>query len=185
MTRLTTEAKIQAVLYFRGEPTTYEKLSKLISVPIDEIKATIPILNLKLADSGLVIVFDKEKAVLGTSPEVSDILEEVAKDDLNRDLGKAGLETLSIILYKAPIAKKEIDYIRCVNSGFILRNLMVRGLVERDEVVGLRGFVYKPTLDLLSFMGIKNVTELPEYEEILAQIENFSKKENKEKNNEL
>jgi chromosome segregation and condensation protein ScpB len=68
---------------------------------------------------------------LGTVPEASELIEKIIKDELTRELGKSSLETLTIILYKSPIAKPEIDYIRGVNSNYILRNLLVRGLVEK------------------------------------------------------
>ena len=72
-------------------------------------------------------------------------------------------KTLSIILYKNGVKRSEIDYIRGVNSSFILRALSIRGLV--DKVVDPddnRRFIYKPSFDLLSFMGVTSIKELPE-----------------------
>ncbi len=89
----------------------------------------------------------------------------------------SALETLSIIIYRGPITKKEIDYIRGVNSGFILRNLLIRGLIEKDESKEGRGVQYKPTLDLLSLLGISNLSELPEYDAVKKEIEDFKNKE--------
>jgi segregation and condensation protein B len=75
-----------------------------------------------------------------------------------KDLGKAGLETLSIILYQGPISRAEIDYIRGVNSNFILRNLLIRGLIERVENPhDQRSFLYKPTLELISYLGLSKI----------------------------
>jgi segregation and condensation protein B len=95
---------------------------------------------------------------------------------LVRDLGKAGLETLTIILYKHPIKRSEIDYIRGVNSSFILRNLLIRGLIERlTEKEGLgRGYLYKPTLELLSHLGVSKIENLPESASITSELENFA-----------
>jgi chromosome segregation and condensation protein ScpB len=72
------------------------------------------------------------------------------------------------------MSRKEIDYIRGVNSGFVIRNLMIRGLVEKieDQKDG-RMFLYKPTFELLSFMGVSNVQDLPNFEEIRKEIESF------------
>jgi segregation and condensation protein B len=84
----------------------------------------------------------------------------------------AGLETLSIVLYLGPVSRSEIDYIRGVNSNFILRNLLMRGLVERIEhETDKRSLKYRPTFELLSFLGIGSVEELPEYETTRAEIE--------------
>jgi segregation and condensation protein B len=104
------------------------------------------------------------------------MIEELQKEELSRDLGRAGLETLTIILYKGPISRREIDYIRGVNSGFILRNLLIRGLIERAESqTGERSFSYKPTLALLEYLGISKRDDLPEYEVAFKKLEEFSK----------
>ena len=88
-----------------------------------------------------------------------------------KDLSKATLETLSIVLYKNGATRAEIDYIRGVNSTFSLRALSVRGLVEKiQDPSDNRRFIYKPTFELLSFMGVTKVEELPEYETTLMTI---------------
>ena len=93
---------------------------------------------------------------------------------MQKDLGKAALETLTIILYRAPVSKGELDYIRGVNSSFILRNLLVRGLVERSiNPNDKRSFVYRPTFDLLSHLGIAKIEDLPEYESVGQEIKKF------------
>jgi GNAT superfamily N-acetyltransferase len=70
------------------------------------------------------------------------------------------------------LQEAEIDYIRGVNSNFILRNLLMRGLVERIEhETDKRSLKYRPTFELLSFLGIGSVEELPEYETTRAEIE--------------
>jgi chromosome segregation and condensation protein ScpB len=59
-----------------------------------------------------------------------------------------------------------------------LRNLLIRGLIERgDGVEGERGYSYKPTSETLAFMGISKIEMLPEYEQVLKEIEDFSRKE--------
>ena len=119
--------------------------------------------------------------MLGTSKELSSLIEKLTRDELNRDLGKAGLETLSIILYQGPITRAEIDYIRGVNSQFVVRNLLVRGLIERvDNPKDARSFLYKTTLDLLSLLGVSKIEDLPEYANIRAEIEAFRSDRSKE-----
>jgi segregation and condensation protein B len=89
-------------------------------------------------------------------------------------LGKAGLETLAIILYQGPISRADIDYIRGVNSQFIVRNLLIRGLIERvDNPTDARSFLYKTTLDLLSHLGISKIQDLPEYDQVRRDIDGF------------
>ena len=120
--------------------------------------------------------------MLGTSPENHDLIEKLKKDELSKDIGKAGLETLSIVLYRGPVRKSEIDYIRGVNSGSILRNLMIRGLIERkSDEKDQRSFLYVPTFDLLSFLGISELNELPEYEKVKTELEKAVEDEAQEK----
>jgi segregation and condensation protein B len=115
--------------------------------------------------------------MLGTAKDLSPVIEELTKDELTRDLGKAGLETLSIILYQGPISRANVDYIRGVNSQFVIRTLLVRGLVERvDNPQDQRSFLYKPTLELLSQLGVSKIADLPEYTQVRTDIETFKAK---------
>jgi segregation and condensation protein B len=99
----------------------------------------------------------------------------LTKEELTRDLGKAGLETLSIILYQGPISRANIDYIRGVNSQFIVRNLLIRGLIDRVEnPKDARSYIYKTTIDLLSHLGISKIEELPEYEQVRKDIDSYA-----------
>jgi segregation and condensation protein B len=87
------------------------------------------------------------------------------------------------VLYKGPITRAEIDYIRGVNSNFILRNLQVRGLVEKiDNPADQRSYLYKPTFQLLEFMGVTRLEDLPEYAGTTDQLASFiASKEEEEK----
>ena len=105
-------------------------------------------------------------------PELSSLIEDLQKEELNKDLSKASLETLSIILYKNGANRAEIDYIRGVNSSFTLRALSIRGLVEKTiDPKDSRRYIYKSSFELLSFMGVKSVEELPDYGAVNSGIE--------------
>jgi segregation and condensation protein B len=166
------DARIESILFWKGEPVRIKKLAEILGVREEEIEMGLVELGKKLAGRGISLVRLEDEVSLGTAPEVSELIEKLTKEELIRDLGKAGLETLTIVLYKGPVKRSEIDYVRGVNSQFILRNLLVRGLVERvinpaDE----RMFLYKPTFDLLSHLGIKSVNDLPEYDTFLKNLE--------------
>jgi segregation and condensation protein B len=172
------ENKIEAILFFKGEAVSIKQLGVLLSVEKQEIIVALESLKQNLQNRGLRLIKNEDKVMLGTAPEIFDLIEGLRKDELSKDLGKAGLETLSIILYKGPITRSEIDYIRGVNSSSILRNLLVRGLVERKtNEKNQRIFLYSPTFELLQFLGITNLEELPEFNEIK---EEFLKKEKDE-----
>lgn len=170
------ESQIESILLFKNEPVTLVELSKLLKVPRENLQLTILNLQKEYSSKGIVIVTNGEEVSFGTHPENSELIEAMQKEEFSRELGRAGLETLAIILYKGPISRREIDQIRGVNSGFILRNLLIRGLVERvDSMVGERSFSYEPTLKLLEYLGVTNREELPEYAEAFTKMAQFTK----------
>jgi len=180
------DSKIEALLFYKSEPVTALALSRIVGETEGAVWEALKRLEESLTTRGIRLLYKNDSVLLGTAPEMSDILEKITKEELEKDLGKAALETLTIVLYKGPVRKSEIDFIRGVNSNFILRNLLVRGLVERkqnpdDE----RGFLYSPTFELLSFLGITKKEDLPEYGSIQEEIkkfeETFVSEEEKEK----
>lgn len=174
-------AKIESILFFKSEPLSRDWLAKTLGVTIGDIDIALVELEKKLTGSGLVILMKGEEVMLGTAPEYSAIIENLIKEELARDLGKAGLETLAIIIYEGPLSRTEIDYIRGVNSSFILRHLLVRGLVDRlPKPDDARTFLYGPSFQLLQYLGVAKIEDLPEYENIRQELKEFktAKKEN-------
>lgn len=168
------EKKLEAILFWYGEPVSIKKLSQILQKTEDEITASLKELETKLSDRGIVLVSKDNEVTLGTSKDHSDLIEKLTKDELVRDLGKAGLETLSIIIYQGPLSRAEIDYIRGVQSNFILRNLMIRGLIEKvPNPKDQRSFLYKATFELLSFMGVTKIEDMPNYTEARSEIESY------------
>lgn len=168
-------AKIEAVLFFKNEPLSIKKLAEILGVGEQEVKDGLNEFEKFLEENnrGVSLMFNDGEVALGTRKDVSFIIERLIKDELHKELGKAGLETLSIILYMGPISKGEIEFIRGVSSAFIIRNLLVRGLVSRvDNPIDKRSFLYKPTFELLSYLGVGRVEELPEYDDMLKQLRN-------------
>ncbi len=175
------EKKIEAILFWKGESISRKKLAEILKVGETEINESVEKLKENLKERGVVLMEKESEIMLGTTPDLSNLIENLQKEELNKDLSKASLETLSIILYKNGVNRSEIDYIRGVNSSFTLRALSVRGLVEREvDSKDSRRYIYKPSFELLSFMGVKNVEELPEYGEINKGLENAAQDENGE-----
>jgi segregation and condensation protein B len=166
------EQKIEAILFFKGEPMGRKKLSEFLKVGQTEINESLEKLKENLKSRGIVLQEKENDITLGTAPELSDLIEKLQKEELNKELSKASLETLSIILYKNGVSRSLIDYIRGVNSSFTLRALSIRGLIEKNiDPEDNRRYIYRPTFELLSFMGVKSVEELPDYELVNNSIE--------------
>lgn len=168
------ESKIEAILFYKAEPVKIKDLVKMTGEGEESVENHIKNLEKSLEGRGLCVIRNNDCVMLATSPLAKSLVEKLLKEELQKDLGKAGLETLSIVLYTGPVKRSEIDYIRGVNSTFILRNLLVRGLVEKTEnPEDQRSFLYRPTFELLSYLGVSRAEELPEYEKTKSQIEMF------------
>jgi segregation and condensation protein B len=165
------EQKIEAVLFWKGEPMSRKKLSQILNVSENDINEGVEKLKGSLIERGIVLQEKESEITLGTIPELSKLFEDLQKEELNKELSKASLETLSIVLYKNGVSRAEIDYIRGVNSSFTLRALSVRGLVERTvDSKDNRRYIYKPSFELLSFMGIQRAEDLPDFAEVSSSI---------------
>jgi len=166
-------AKLEALLFLYGEPMAYKKIAKILEIKESEIKEAIKEFAelLKAENRGLQLVVDEEKIQLATKSDFSQLLEDVVKSELNEELSPASLETLSIITYSAPISRAEIEYIRGVNSSFILRALLIRGLIDREtDPHRANAFVYKPSFEFLKRLGLGRPEDLPEYTEFQKMV---------------
>ncbi len=166
------EKQIEAILFYTAEPTKLSFLAKTLEVKLPLVEEAIKNLSQSLGERGIKLVVHNEEASLVTAPELGELIERIIKEERERDLGRAGIETLTIIAYKGPVTKKEIEYIRGVNSQYALRNLLLRGLIERgvskeDE----RMVVYNITSDTIRFLGLNSIVDLPEYQASREQLD--------------
>lgn len=175
------DKQIEALIFYKGEEVTFGELSKLLETDEKEIIESISKLKEKYADSGIKILTTENSVLFSTGEEVSEIIEGLEKSEYEKEFTKAALETLTIILYRGPLKRSMIDYIRGVNSQFTLRNLLIRGLIEKElDPKDERSFLYKATPDLLRYMNLGDISELQEYNEINEQIESFVKNSKKD-----
>lgn len=179
------ESKIEAVLFFKGEPVSRKRLAEILKANQEDLNIAIEGLKSSLVGRGIVLQEKDNEVTLGTAPALTDLISNLQKEELSRDLSKASLETLSIILYKNGANRAEIDYIRGVNSSFTLRALSVRGLVERvTDPNDSRRYLYRPTFETLSYLGIRSVEELPEWNEVKISMDKAAKNFEEEAKNE-
>ncbi|PSO46474.1 MAG: SMC-Scp complex subunit ScpB [Parcubacteria group bacterium SW_4_46_8] len=175
-------AQIESILYYKNEPVSERKLARLCDADKEKIKKATSELKKKLDDRGLSLIRKDGGLLLTTAPEASNLIENIKEEELNKDLTKAALETLTIVLYRGPLPKSDIDYIRGVNAGTILRKLRVRGLIEKSkDADNKRRILYTPTHKALQHLGISSVDELPEYDSIEEQIKEFKQKDKEER----
>ena len=168
-----TDSIIEAILFYKGEPVSTGELARLTGVNGTELEQALQTLAHKLDGRGLALLRAGDEVELRTSADAAVLLGKLRTEELTRDLGKAGSETLAIILYHGPVSRATVDYIRGVNSTFIIRSLLVRGLVERiPNESDQRSFLYQPTVELLAHLGVAKVEDLPNYRAIRDELAN-------------
>ncbi len=170
-------AAVEALLFFYGEPVTAAKVAKVTGFPEKECSALLKTLGEKLAQDaahGLWLLEDGGHFQLATKPNLAWLAKKLVEGEFKEELTPAALETLSLIAYLGPVPRSTIDYIRGVNSSFILRNLLIRGLVDRNLEAGKKNvYEYRASFDFLKHMGLKSATELPEYEKYQGILKQF------------
>ncbi len=172
---------IEALVFAAEEPISSDKIREIIveneeqiEISVDTVQQFIDKLNQRYDENGL--SFRIEKLAGGytfvTQKKFHYWLSVFQHENAYRKLSQSAIETLAIVAYKQPITKPEVDQIRGVDSGYILRQLMEKALIEvsgRADSPG-KPLLYRTTKHFLKHFGISSVDELPkprEIEEIL------------------
>lgn len=165
---------IEGFLFYKSAPQKKQTIIKLFDISEEDFARALIILKERLLVGATRIVETETEIQLVTCPEMAPIIEAMRKNELKADIGKAGAETLAIILYRAPVSRVEIDRVRGVNSSFILRNLLIRGLIEhvQDKNNGSSKFAVTPAL--LAHLGVTHKHELPDFARISDVLEQFN-----------
>lgn len=159
--------KIEALLFASGRPMDKTVLQKLSGVSLAEFTTALEDIarHLNSSTSGIKLFESEKDVALVTDPEVSDVVREHLRRDVMGELTKPSVETLAIIAYRGPVTKPEIEQIRGVNCTLILRNLMIRGLI--DEIrEGKAPEKYVVSIEYLKHLGASSVVDLPDYEDL-------------------
>ena len=165
-----TDGQIEALLFALGRPISRSELIKMVDARPKQIEEAIT--KLKERSQGITIVDDGVEVELRVDERSAPLIEKIRKEEYSRDIGKAGLEALSAVLYRGPLTRSEIDFIRGVNSSQTLRTLTLRGLVRKipnpkDE----RSFLYEPTTELLAQLGVSRMQDLPDYAQVRQKLQ--------------
>lgn len=163
-------SQLESLLFLSNKPLALKKLAQLTQVDIGKAREALHLLKIKYnqKNSGVNILENNDEFQMVSSPENSRICENMLKLEVAGELTQPQLEALTVIAYRGPITKPELEEIRGVNCSLILRNLLIRGLVE--EIKKRSGYeCYQISMDFLRWLGLSSVKELPEYEELSGQ----------------
>ncbi len=156
--------KLESVLFAAGKPLSFKKLAEVTEVTVGDVEHALTKLQERYQEAGhgLEVIQHQGEAVLATHPDHAELVRQFLKKEELGELTRPQLETLSVVAYRGSVSKAELEQIRGVNCSLILRNLMIRGLVETtDEDAALP--TYHVTVDFLRFLGLKSATELPHF----------------------
>ena len=159
------EAQIEAILFAMGESVEITKIAKALELKPGEVKKIVKSMQEKMNDSsrGTKIIELDGAYQMCTKPEMYEALIRVAKQPRKQVLTDVLMETLSIIAYKQPITKSEIERIRGVKSDFAVNKLVEYELVQevgRMDTPG-RPLLFGTTEEFLRRFGVESADSLP------------------------
>ena len=166
----TVESVIEAILFATDEPLTENRLASIVETTAKQVRASIKALNAKYEGNGS--AFRIEQIAGGHQMLTLSLynmwLKKMLRARSDTKLSPAAMETLAIIAYKQPIIRVDIEAIRGVAVGEVIRSLMYKGLVKitgRAEVLG-RPMLYGTTKKFLEVFGLNSIKDLPKAEEL-------------------
>lgn len=155
---------IEALLFAAGDPIRAEKISELMDIPLEHVTELLRQLQEEMAapERGICLLQVAGGYQLCTKPELAAVVQKLAAVQETKLSGPA-LETLSIIAFKQPVTRQEVEYIRGVQSDGVINTLIERRLIKevgRRETIG-RPLLFGTTDEFLSCFGINSLDELP------------------------
>jgi segregation and condensation protein B len=173
---VTFEQKLEALLFYVGKPLSKKDISEYLDIEEAQVESIATVLANNLSGRGIELLMVEDEYELVTSPETSSLIAKARKQVSLKDIGKAGGETLAIILYRGPVSRAELEEIRGVNCTQIIRDLSIRGLITQKERENKTSPVlYIPTPLLFEHLGIVRKEDLPGYTAVCDEIEHFEK----------
>lgn len=157
---------IESLLLVAEKPISVKEMAECAGAIIAETQKTLLTLTDEYKDRGIRITKKGDYFSMVTAPENAEAVSRYLNEELRHDLSNAAIEALSIITYKQPITRIEIEEIRGVDSSQIVRNLMIRGLIAevgRKEAPG-RPILYGTTMEFLQYFGLNSEADVPKFD---------------------
>lgn len=175
MERQRAEAVLEAILFTMGDSVEVTRLAEVIEEEVKETKIILMDMKEKYEEEnkGITLIELEDSVQLCTKPEMYDYLIRIAKTPRKYTLTDTLLETLSIVAYKQPITRLEIERIRGVSCDHAVNRLVEFKLITevgRLDAPG-RPLLFGTTEEFLRSFGVKSLEELPELN--VVQMEEF------------
>lgn len=164
---------VESLLFVSGGPLSFDELKELLDVKIEHLQESIKELEEDYLSShrGIYLVRFEDKIQLCTRPENFDYVKKLCSPKIRNSLSQAALETLSIIAYRQPITRAEVEQIRGVKCEKAINTLLEKKIIEeagRLEGTG-RPIIYKTTIEFLRAFGLSSLNDLPKLNDIVVE----------------
>ena len=170
------EGILEGLLFVQGDTgLTLKEVTTILNITEEEAKQLVYQLkqSYETKDRGLRLNYLGNAFKLTTKEEHKEYYQKLLESPTTHVLSQAALETLAIIAYNEPITRNKIDEMRGVDSTFVLRKLLAKGLIKesgRSDAPG-HPILYKTTDDFLDYFGLSTKEDLPKIEEIIVEDE--------------
>ena len=160
--------QIESLLFISHKPLSVKELSKATNTKVEEVQMALGEIenDYQLKSGGISVLKIDDKFQFVTSSDSSEAVKKFIKNEITGELTKPSLETLTIIAYRAPISKAELELIRGVNCSVIIRNLLIRGLIEAKDDPKKMAIKYSITFEFLKYLGLNKPEDLPDFEKL-------------------
>lgn len=157
---------LESLFFVSSKPLTIKELAVFLKKDLSEVESAVNELISEYNENnrGIRIIESGKKYQMASCSDNAKLIQEFLKTEISGELTPASLETLTIIAYRGPIKKSEIEKIRGINCSLILRNLLIRGLVEEKTSSDEEENEYSVSLEFIKFLGVNSLKDLPDYE---------------------
>ncbi len=172
---------LEGLLFLSGDGLDRGIIMEKLQVTPKQLDKAVEILKNRYNDDcGINMITYKDKLQLCASPKYADDVSTVLNPIRERQLTKATLEVMAIIAYKQPVTRIDVQDIRGINSDYAIQTLLNYKLIE---VVGRKDAIGKPLLfgttdEFLRHFGINSLDELPDYDELMKNVERIQLENN-------
>ena len=162
------KAQLESLLFISPKALSLKELASLTKVKSGEVEAALQELSqsYQAQVSGFQLISNNSSYQLTTSAENSALIQDFLKDETSGELTQPSLEALTVIAYRGPVSKLELERVRGVNCSLIIRNLLLRGLIEENFDKQKNENYYSVSLEFIRFLGLRQVSELPDYDRL-------------------
>jgi segregation and condensation protein B len=159
---------IESLLFVADRPVTVDNLATALDVSVEEVERILQELDADCQTRGVRLQRQGDRLQLVSAPEAGPFVERFLGLEISGRLSTAALEALSIVAYRQPATRAQIEAIRGVNSDSVLRTLVRRGLLEEKGRARTAGqpILYGTTFDFLEQFGLVGLQDLPDWQEL-------------------